>query len=115
MAEMEKGIKHFKIKTSDCDSDPPKGVKDKIEKSLSEMRARKHEYVPERFVGKGGKGYMLMDWIIHRGKGAPKVSYTFDKVVRLTGTKNEIRLSKKEKLKMKAGGPRFAAMGSGHF
>ena len=43
--------------------------------------------MPQEFIGKGGGGYILKEWILHRGIGAPKVSKTFKDVVRLTGSK----------------------------
>ena len=54
---------------------------------------------------------MLVEWVVHRGKGAPKVSNDFDRAVRLYGTKDEHLLSDKLRRRMKAGGPRFAVMG----
>jgi hypothetical protein len=77
---------------------------------LSKIKAKKHDFIPEGFVGKGGKGYILKDWVIHRGYGAPIVNKKFRDAVRLVGSKREHLLSNKLKLRMKAGGPRYAAM-----
>jgi hypothetical protein len=112
MAEMEKGVKLTKIKRSDLDANPPEAVKKMLEKSLAKMRSKKHDYVPEKFVGKGGRGYILKSWIIHRGMGAPKVSKTFREAIRLTNTKYEHLLNNTVLRRMKYGGPRYAAMGS---
>jgi len=75
------------------------------------MKAKRQDFVPENFVGKGGKGYILKNWVVHRGTGAPKVDKNFADAVRLTGTKNEHKLNKHVLQRMKEGGPRFAAMG----
>ena len=76
------------------------------------MKSRKWDFVPVGFSGKGGKGYILKDWVIHKGKGAAKTNKNFDKVVRCTGdSTKEHHLSKKLLWKMKAGGPRYASMG----
>lgn len=110
MSEMEKGIRMVKVKRSDIDANPPEAVKKRIEESLSKMKAKKHDFIPEGFVGKGGHGYILKNWVIHRGYGAPIVNRKFRDAVRLTGTKDEHMLSSKLRLRMKAGGPRYAAM-----
>lgn len=112
MSEMEKGIKLTKIKRSDIDANPPEAIKKMIEKSLSKLRCKKHDYLPENFIGKAGKGYILKSWIVHRGMGAPKVSETFKAALRLTGGKNQHLLSNKVLQRMTAGGPRYAAMAS---
>ena len=89
MAELERGIKVAKIRRSNVDSNPPENVKKMIEEKLSKLKSKKHDYIPENFVGKGGKGYILKNWTIHRGLGAPKVSKEFEEAVRLTGTRLE--------------------------
>lgn len=62
-------------------------------------------------MGKGGKGYILKNWLIHRGVGAPQVNRDFKDVIRLTGTPKEYLLKKNKRIRMQIGGPRFAAMG----
>ena len=74
------------------------------------MRPKKQDFIPENFVGKGGKGYILKNWMVHRGTGAPHVSENFKDVVRFTGSNEEYKLTRYQKLKMKFGGPRYAAM-----
>lgn len=110
MSEIEKGIMMMKIKRSDIDSNPPEEVKKRIEESLAKLKPKKHDHLPEDFIGKGGKGYILKNWIVHRGFGAPIVNKRFRDVVRLAGSKDEHLLSKKLKLRNLAGGPRYAAM-----
>lgn len=110
MAEMEKGIYVTKLTRSDIDANPPEAIKKKLEEKLSKVRCRGSDHIPEGFVGKGGKGYILKDWVIHRGKGAAKVSKKFIDAVRLTGTDKEYRMNKFLRLRMKVGGPRYAAM-----
>jgi Eukaryotic mitochondrial regulator protein len=89
MSEIEKGIKLVKVKGSDIDTNPPEAVKKQVEASLAKMKPKRHDFIPEDFVGKGGKAYILKNWVIHRGFGSPIVSKIFRDVVRLTGTKNE--------------------------
>lgn len=110
MAEMEKGIQLSRIRRSDIDTNPPEPVKKRIEEALSKMKCKKQDRIPEDFIGKGGKGYILKNWVIHRGKGAPKVNKAFREAVRLVGTKNEHLLNKMIKMRMYAGGPRYAGM-----
>lgn len=76
------------------------------------MKPKRHDFIPEDFKGKGGKAYILKNWVIHRGFGAIMVSKLFKDAVRLTGSKNQHLMSKKRLLRMQAGGPRFAAMGA---
>lgn len=78
------------------------------------MKAKKHDHIPENFVGKAGKGYILKNWVVHRGYGAPIVSKKFRDAVRLTGSSKEYLLNQTLRLRMKAGGPRFASMGEGN-
>lgn len=111
MSEIENGVKLVKVPRSDIDANPPEAVKKRIEASLAKMRPKRQDFIPEDFVGKGGKGYILKNWVIHRGFGAPIVSKLFRDAVRLTGSKEEYKLNKKRLLRMKAAGPRYAAMG----
>lgn len=89
MSEIEKGIQLYKIKGSDIDTNPPEAVKKRIEASLAKMKPKKHDFIPEDFVGKGGHAYILKNWVIHRGFGGPIVSKIFRDTVRLTGSKKE--------------------------
>jgi len=111
MAAFEKGIELTAIKRSEIDANPPEQVKKKIEEGLMRLKPKRQDFVPEKFIGKGGKGYILKNWIMHRGYGAPIVSKQFREAVRLTGSDREHQLNKKVKLRMKFGGPRYAAMG----
>jgi hypothetical protein len=86
MARLDKGVTIKAIKRSEVDANPPKPLKLKIDSFLSKSKSRRQDFVPENFVGKGGKGYVLKNWVIHRGKGSAKVSRTFRDAVRLTGT-----------------------------
>ena len=109
MAEMEKGVQLAKVKLSDIDSNPPEAVKKRVEASLAKMKAKKHDQIPEGFTGKAGKGYVLKNWVVHRGYGAPIVNKKFRDVLRLYGSKDQHLLSKNLQLKMKYGGLRYAA------
>ena len=104
-------MKLVKVPRSDIDANPPEAVKKRIEASLAKMKSKRKDFIPEDFVGKGGKAYILKNMVIHRGFGAPIVSKLFRDAVRLTGSKEEYKLNKKRLLRMKAGGPRYAAMG----
>jgi len=109
---MEKGIKLTKIKRSDIDANPPEELKKKLEKRLSEVRCRTSDKIPEGFVGKGGKGYILKNWVIHRGPGSPMVNKKFRDAVRWMDSNKQHRLTKFQQLRMKVGGPRYASMGN---
>lgn len=89
MAEFEKGIEIKTIQRSQLDADPPEEMRTKIEGFLAKTRARRHDFIPENFIWKGGKGYILKNWVVHRGEGSAKVSRTFRNAVRLTGTNKE--------------------------
>ena len=75
------------------DANPPKELEKKVEDFLKTQRPRRHDHVPMYFVGKGGHGYMIKNWIAHRGWGAAKVSRNFKDAVRLTGTAGEHKLT----------------------
>ncbi len=79
----------MKVKGSDIDTNPPEAVKKRIEESLAKMKPKRHDFIPEDFSGKGGKAYILKNWVVHRGFGSPIVSKIFRDSVRLTGTKKE--------------------------
>lgn len=111
MSEIEKGVKMVKIKQSDIDTNPPEAVKKRVEAALAKMKPKKHDYLPEDFVGKAGKGYILKNWIVHRGMGSPMVTKRFKDAVRLYGSHKQYQMSKKALLRMQEGGPRYAAMG----
>ena len=111
MAEIEKGVKMVKVKRSDIDANPPEAVKKRIEESLSKMKPKRHDYIPENFVGKAGKGYILKNWTVHRGMGSPMVTKRFKDAVRLYGSNKQYLMSRKSLLRMQEGGPRYAAMG----
>jgi hypothetical protein len=110
MAEMENGVRMVKIKRSDIDANPPEAIRKKIEESLSKMKAKRHDFIPENFVGKGGQGYILKNWVVHRGKGAPIVNKRFREAVRLVGSSKQHLLKNKIQIRMKEGGPRYASM-----
>lgn len=53
------------------------------------MKSTRMEFIPETFIGKGGKGYILKEMVVHRGRGAPIVNRKFKDVIRLVGTQHE--------------------------
>jgi len=74
------------------------------------MRPRQYDKIPIKFIGKGPGGYMLYDWVHHRGPSAPSLSQQARDLIRYTGTKEEPRMNKEINKRMKLGGPRFAMM-----
>lgn len=74
------------------------------------MKCKRKDFIPEDFVGKGGSGYILKNWVVHRGKGAAKVSKVFKDTVRLTGSDRAHQLNSLLRIRMQHGGPRYAAM-----
>ena len=71
MSQLEKGVRMYKIKRSDIDANPPEAIKQMVAKSLAKMKPKRKDLIPEDFIGKAGKGYILKNMIIHRGFGAP--------------------------------------------
>lgn len=88
MSEIEKGVQMIKVKRSELDANPPEAVRKKVEASIAKLKPKRHDFIPEGFVGKGGHGYILKNWVIHRGFGASIVSKTFKDVVKLMGSKD---------------------------
>jgi len=74
------------------------------------MRSRKTTHIPEKFWGKGRSGFMLYDWVHHRGRGACKPSQKFKHLVQWQNTKLEYLAPRKLMRRMHIGGPRFAVM-----
>lgn len=109
---MEAGVELRKVKRSEADARPPKELEEKIEKSLAKVKSRRSDMIPIGFIGKAGKGYVLKEYVRHRGLGSPMVNKDFKDAVRLMGTDKEHHLSKFKKLRMQEGGPRYAAMGN---
>jgi hypothetical protein len=108
MATMEKGVHIEKVMRSEADMKPhPTKAKD-VELFLSKIKPRRYDKVPLEFTGKGPNGYMLYDWIFHKGVRAPKVSQDFIDIVRRVGTKNEYLVREQHIKRAKAGGVRFA-------
>mmetsp|Transcript_11708 Transcript_11708/g.15900 ORF Transcript_11708/g.15900 Transcript_11708/m.15900 type:complete len:86 (+) Transcript_11708:1220-1477(+) len=74
------------------------------------MRPRRYDKIPVNFWGKGPGGYMLYDWVHHRGRGSPKLSQEAQDLIKYHGTEDERRMNKELNKRMKLGGPRFAMM-----
>lgn len=81
MADLEKGVRMDKLSFVPTDTDKtnsprkiPQSLKEDTEIYLQNTRPRKYDKIPIRFEGKGPGGYMLYDWVHHRGRGAPKLS-----------------------------------------
>lgn len=117
MAAMEKGVRITRLSNVPTDTDKttgvqrlPKTIKEDTERVLTKMRPRQYDKIPIKFIGKGPGGYMLYDWVHHRGPGAPSLSQQARDLIRYTGTKEEPRMNKEINKRMKLGGPRFAMM-----
>ncbi len=63
-----------------------------------------------KFIGKGPAGYMLYDWVIHKGRGSPKLTRHARDLIRYHGSNEEHRVSKELNKRMELGGARFAMM-----
>lgn len=117
MADMEKGVRLTKLSNVPTDTDLankpqrlPKDLKEDTERYMHNMRARKYDKVPIKFWGKGPGGYMLYDWVHHRGRGSPKLSQEASDLIRYYGSKEEKRVNNEVNKRMKLGGPRYAMM-----
>jgi len=111
MAEYEKGIKVVKLSATDYDSNPTSENKRGMDYFFETQRPRKNDRIPMKLIGRGGDSYMIQDWVIHRGKGAPRVSETFRNITKFFNTKNETRLKTKIRQRMREGGIRYASLG----
>lgn len=81
MAELEKGVRITRLSNVPTDTDQvnqpskiPSDLKEDTERYMQHMRPRKYDKIPIKFWGKGPGGYMLYDWVHHRGRGAAKLS-----------------------------------------
>lgn len=115
MAELEKGIKIERLTRSEYDINPSKEEQEKVNKYIYKMRSRKCDRIPLELQGKDNHAYLIQDWVIHRGKGAPRVSRLFQDIARHYGQKDtEHFLNTKTRRRMRHGGIRFASLGKKH-
>ena len=118
MADLEKGVRITRLSSVPTDTDKTTGpirvpatIKEDTERYLVKgMRARQYDKVPIKFWGKGPGGFLLYDWVHHKGRGAPKLSAQARDLIRYHGTDDERRNNKELNKRMKLGGPRFAMM-----
>jgi hypothetical protein len=82
MAEYEKGVKIERLSRTEYDANPPKDEHKKVEKYIEKLRPRKNDRIPMKLIGRSGDAYLLQDWVIHRGKGAPRVTETFREIAK---------------------------------
>lgn len=110
MSEIDKGLQVTKLTRTDYDTLPPnkKEAKD-YNRYLEKFHSRKADRIPERLFGDGPNAYLLQDWVIHRGKGAPRVTEAFRKITNWYGKQDEHRLRRKLIRRMDMGGIRYAA------
>ena len=88
----------------------PKELKEETERYLQRQRPRTYDKIPMKFWGKGPGGFMLYDWVHHKGPGAPKINQRGSDLIRYHGGEEERRVNKQLNKRMKLGGPRFAMM-----
>ena len=117
MAEAEKGVRVTKLSNVPTDTDKTNKVRKintdirkEAEDYMENMRPRRYDKIPMKFWGKGPGGYMLYDWVHHRGRGAPRLSQHARDLIRYHGGDDERRINKELNKRMKMGGPRFAMM-----
>eukprot|EP00350_Pseudokeronopsis_sp_OXSARD2_P005644 CAMPEP_0170561188 /NCGR_PEP_ID=MMETSP0211-20121228/53294_1 /TAXON_ID=311385 /ORGANISM="Pseudokeronopsis sp., Strain OXSARD2" /LENGTH=95 /DNA_ID=CAMNT_0010876403 /DNA_START=436 /DNA_END=720 /DNA_ORIENTATION=- len=93
MAVMEQGIKVYFVPRGKNDSDPPPHMVKKVEEFLKYRRPKRMDYIPEKFYGKGKKGYLLKNFVAHRGRNCAKVNINFKRAVRYAFTEREHMLT----------------------
>ena len=74
-----------RLTSSNYDANPPKDDKKKIDKYIMKYRPRYLDRVPIKLIGRGGDAYLLQELVIHKGKGAPRVSQQFRDIARYYG------------------------------
>lgn len=114
MAELEKGIQVNMLTRTEVDTNPPPKEKKEVNKYIEKLHSRKADRIPIKLYGSGPDAYLLQDWVIHRGKGAPRVSKNFMDMTRHYGRPSEYLIKKKFKERYDAGGIRFAQQGAKH-
>lgn len=110
MAEIDKGIQVTKLSRTEYDTNPPDKKKQRyINYYLEKFHTRKSDRVPEKLYKEGHSAIMINDWVIHRGKGAPRVTETFRRIANWYGKQDEHRLRRKIIRRMDIGGIRYAS------
>jgi len=110
MAELEKGVKVEHLTRTNYDYDPHYVKKEWVNTFLTKLCSRRMDKVPIKLIGKGGASYLLQEMVIHKGKGAPRVSKNFKECARHYNTKSQCFLPPKVQARMKVGGIRFASL-----
>mmetsp|Transcript_34643 Transcript_34643/g.25791 ORF Transcript_34643/g.25791 Transcript_34643/m.25791 type:complete len:87 (+) Transcript_34643:667-927(+) len=83
----------FYLPRTKIDYDPPKELVARVEEFIKNSKPKRQDFIPEKFIGKGPGGYLLRNWIYHRGKSAAKVSRNFKQAVQFMGTDKQYKLS----------------------
>lgn len=73
LAHHEQGVPTIHMCRSEIDIKPPENVKQKIEKELGSMKAKRIYEVPIKHTGNGPKGYLLQELVCKRGPNSVKV------------------------------------------
>lgn len=75
MKVMQNGVSVMKLRNADPDIALVDHTdKEQANEYVKQMKASKYDFITKDFSGKGTKGYLLREWVVHKGKGAPKVS-----------------------------------------
>jgi hypothetical protein len=77
MAELDKGIRVERLSRTEYDSAPPPTEQKRVDKYIYKMKKRRSDRIPLELQGKSFNAYLVQDWLLHRGKGAPRVSKHF--------------------------------------
>ena len=111
MAQRERGVLFQRYRRSDVDINPPKEVKDRMEKILEKQKKpKKHDIVTEKFVGTGSRGYFVKSWVVYSGHGSERVNKKFKDIVHNSTKKHRLPYTILKNLDK---GPRLASKGFG--
>ena len=109
MGKVEEGVELKRLDRSTIDVDPPKDILERMSKVLKNIKPKKMNMVPIKFIGKGPKGYLVKEMIINRGHGSKRVTQMFKKFCMYS---EKLPFLLPDKVRKKAGmPPRFASFG----
>ncbi len=79
MSQIEAGVEVHKLDRAQVDTNPPKDIEEKLSKILRNIKPKKMNIIPLRFIGKGPHGYMVKEMVVNRGHGSKRVTQMFKK------------------------------------
>lgn len=74
---------------------------------LSRTHQKPNEWVTEKLIGKGSKGYYIKNWVKYRGKGTERVNDTFRKILENSHKPHKLNDNVRARLHL---GPRIASL-----